>query len=288
MKHAKPSRPDGSVLLLAAALLLAAPAPARAAPAEIQRSDTIHLDRPQGFGFVRPKMIDEGCLNRALAEEPAAAGLDTRARFMVQRDGSLTNIEFRPVVPTAMTQAALTALQSCPWSPGRDPEGEPVVVQVTQPLKVKAAEAEEEGVVRAGVSDAFSRPDRADAPGAPPPPVVMGEGSLRLGTSQAAGFRRPVPDDPACLARSLQGKRAAAGLDNKVKFAVMRDGSVSHFSFLAPVPAEVERVVVAAFEACPWKPALDPAGEPLAVWVVQPLKVAPMLPEPEKQRPLFP
>ncbi len=287
MTRAKPALAVRSAAL-AVALLLAPPLPAGAAPADLERPGTIHLDRPQGAGFVRPEPRDPGCLARALAGEPDVAGLDARARFMVQRDGALTGIELEPAAPAAMTRAAVAALRACPWRPGLDPGGRPVVVQVTQPIRVRAASHEdgEAGQERAGA--VRSSAGRADAPGLPPPPVVMGEGRLRLDGPQAAGFRRPVLDDPGCLPRALQRQPAVAGLENTVKFAVMRDGSVSHFSFLVPVPPEVDRAVAAAFEACSWRPALDPAGQPLAVWVVQPLKVAPALPPPEKQRPLFP
>jgi len=109
--------------------------------------------------------------------------------------------------------------------------------------------------------------------GPPPPPVSLDGTSLRLGTDQAAGFRRPIPADEGCLYLKLRGKPKLAGLDAKVKFAVLRDGSVGQLSFLDPVDPEVETLVAEAFAGCRWVPATDPQGVPLAVWVVQPLKI---------------
>lgn len=240
---------------------------------------TIHLDRERGSGYQRPRLVDEGCLSAALSAQPAAAGLDARVAFTVERDGALTGIALQPAVPPAVEAAVRQAFQSCRWVEGRDPDGQPVVVRVTQPVRVRGAQAAPR---RPGATGG-----RADEPGLPPPPVVIGGGSLRLDGDQAAGFRRPEPDDPACLAAALVKRKAAAGVENKVKFAVMRDGTVSHFTFHAPVAPEVERAVVSAFGECRWKPALDPEGEPLAVWVVQPVKVAPLPPPPVTQRPLF-
>lgn len=270
--------PRRRAAVLAVLLALVAPSPSRAAATAGEGGATIHLEREQASGYTRPVLDDDACLVAALESRPGVAGLDVRARFTVERDGTLSGLAFSPELAPAMAAAAEEALRACRWHPGLDPEGRPVVVRVTQPLRVR----------RPGAPPAQPTSGAAAAPGLPPPPVVLGGGSLKLDAAEAAGFRRPALEDPDCLARSLQGRRAAAGLENTVKFAVMRDGSVTHFSFLAPVAPEVEQAVVAAFEACSWRPALDPEGEPLAVWVVQPLKVAPMPPPPEVQRPLFP
>ena len=72
----------------------------------------------------------------------------------------------------------------------------------------------------------------------------------------------------------LRGKPKLAGLEAKVKFAVLRDGSVGQLTFLEPVEPEVAELVEAAFAECRWVPAADPQGTPLAVWVVLPLRIA--------------
>jgi hypothetical protein len=113
---------------------------------------------------------------------------------------------------------------------------------------------------------------RDDEPGAPPPPVAYGGEILRLATDEQ-GFRRPELDDGACLGRALGRATGAAGVDNKVKFAVLRDGSLARFSYLKPVTEAQARAIEAAFDACRWNPGLDPAGHPVAVWVIQPIKV---------------
>ena len=267
-------------VVAAALALLAAPPPASAAPPTTAGASTIRLDQGRGAGYTRPRLAAEGCLADALSARPAAAGVDARVTFMVQRDGSLSGLAVRPPVGAAAEAAVREAFLACRWTPGLDPEGQPVVVEVTQPVDV-----------RAGGAGAHRAAHAASEAGRPPPPVAEGDAVLRLDGAQAAGFRRPILQDPACLPAALQRHPAAAGLENKVKFAVLRDGSVGSFSFLAPVAPEVERAVVAAFESCPWRPAADPGGEPLAVWVVQPVKVAPLPPpppEPQRQQPLFP
>ena len=75
---------------------------------------------------------------------------------------------------------------------------------------------------------------RAVEPGAPPPPVAHGGEVLRLGPGDR-GFKRPQPSDESCLAVALGRASGAAGVDNKVRFAVLRDGSLARFSYLAPV-----------------------------------------------------
>lgn len=267
-------------LSLSAVLLVAALSPRAAAAFVEVGGASVHLEREEGAGYTRPRLRSQACLVEALEARPVTAGLDAQVRFSVLRDAQLEDFAFQPPPAPAVARAVEEALRSCPWSAGLDPEGRPVVVRVTQPLRVRLA-GDQAPAGPAG------RADRDAGPGVSPPPVATGRASLRLEGADAAGYRRPDLEDPPCLTRALQGRKSPAGLDNKVKFAVMRDGSVRSFSFFTPVPAELERDVVAAFQSCAWRPALDPGGVPLAVWVVQPLKVAPLPPPPERQRPLF-
>jgi hypothetical protein len=113
---------------------------------------------------------------------------------------------------------------------------------------------------------------RDPGPGAPPPPVAYGDEILRL-AADMHGFQRPELADPGCLGSALRRAKGAAGVDNKVKFAVLRDGSLARFSYLKPVTEEQARSIEAAFETCRWNPGLDPTGQAVAVWVIQPIKV---------------
>jgi len=112
---------------------------------------------------------------------------------------------------------------------------------------------------------------RDDAPGPPPPPAVVGD-YVRL-DEDARGYSRPYPDDRECLPYALKRQKALVGVENSVKFAVMRDGSLRDFIYLKPEPPEVAAAIEAAFRSCRWEPALDPKGRPVAVWLIQPIKV---------------
>jgi hypothetical protein len=122
----------------------------------------------------------------------------------------------------------------------------------------------------AGTSARAFEPD--DEPGGAPPPVAYGGEILRLGTDDQ-GFQRPRLADEGCLGDALRRARGAAGVANKVKFAVLRDGSLARFSYLTPVTVEQARSIEAAFASCSGIPAFDPTGRPVAVWVIQPIKV---------------
>jgi hypothetical protein len=244
----------------AAVLFTLVAAPARAADAApTAATTTIHLEGDGGAGYKRPALANEACLVSALERQQAAAGFDGKVQFTVERDGHLSGFALLSPATPAMDQAVRAAFASCPWQQGLDPDGKPVVVRVTQPVKVTAG-------VGAGAP--------ATSPGLPPPPVPFNGARLKLGTEQASGYTRPTLAYEGCLPAALRQRRSLAGLDNKVKFAVMRDGSLSHFTFLSPVAPEVEKAVAEAFASCTWKPALDPDGRPLAVWVIQPVKVA--------------
>jgi hypothetical protein len=123
---------------------------------------------------------------------------------------------------------------------------------------------------RTGPSPRAFEPD--DEPGGAPPPVAYGGEILRL-ASDDKGFQRPRLAYESCLPEALGRARGAAGVVNKVKFAVMRDGSLARFSYLTPVTAGQARSIEAAFASCRWTPGFDPTGRPVAVWVIQPIKV---------------
>lgn len=273
----RPAAPAVRLAVLPVALLAALlPGPAVASDAA-----AVRYERELGAGEARPRLADEGCLDAALAARPAAAGLEARLDFTVDRDGRTSGLELDPPGSAAVEAAVRGALDACRWIEGRDRAGQAIAVRVSRQVQVRRPPGPQPG-------GAAARADRADEPGPPPPPVVLGGGSLRLDAPEASAFRRPVPEDPACLPASIQREKAAAGVEARVKFAVLRDGSVSHFTFFDPVTPEAERAVVAALRRCRWRPAADPAGEPLAAWVVQPIKVAPLPPPPEPRRPLFP
>lgn len=109
-------------------------------------------------------------------------------------------------------------------------------------------------------------------PGGAPPPVAYGGEILRLGADDQ-GFQRPRLEDDGCLGDALRRTPGAAGVDNKVKFAVLRDGSLVHFSYLTPVTPAQARSIEEAFSSCAWIPGFDPVGRAVAVWVIQPIKV---------------
>ncbi len=113
---------------------------------------------------------------------------------------------------------------------------------------------------------------RASGPGSPPPPVAYGGEILRLG-ADAVGFKRPLPVDEECLGDALRRAPGAAGVENKVRFAVLLDGSLARFSYLEPVTPAQARAIEAAFASCRWSPGIDPNGHPVPVWVIQPIKV---------------
>jgi hypothetical protein len=120
---------------------------------------------------------------------------------------------------------------------------------------------------------------RAEEPGAPPPPVAYGGEVLRLGPDDQ-GYKRPRLADDGCLAVALSRASGAAGVENKVRFAVLRDGSLARFSYLEPITEAQRRAVEEAFASCEWAPGLDPSGRPVAVWVIQPIKVVAAPPSP--------
>jgi protein TonB len=58
-----------------------------------------------------------------------------------------------------------------------------------------------------------------------------------------------------------------------VKFAVRRDGSVGQVEVLGDLPdRRIEAAILRALGACRFSPGADARGEPIALWVVMPLR----------------
>jgi len=203
-------------------------------------------------------LLNQACVNEAVARLPDAATYAGRVEVKVSAGGGLAGVRLLEPSTPEQTEAVGAALARCPWPALQGGEG---TLQLQLERRAKA-----------GASHREAPPEVT--PGPPPPPVSLDGKSLNLSTAKAAAFRRPVLVDDGCLLVMLRGKPRLAGLEAKVKFAVLRDGSVTQLSFLEPVEPEVAELVEAAFARCRWVPAADPQGTPLAVWVVLPLRIA--------------
>lgn len=95
----------------------------------------------QAPGYTGPGLREPGCLARALAHRPDAAGVDGEVRFAVLMDGSVSSFSYRTPVTPAQDAAIQAAVASCRWYPAVGPSGAPISSWVLQPLKVRGAAA---------------------------------------------------------------------------------------------------------------------------------------------------
>jgi hypothetical protein len=233
--------------------------PLAAPAAEPSARPSVELDLvalgPSAAGV--PAALPNGaCLSEAVAAQPGAASYAGRVAVTSAPGGGLGSIQLLDPATPEQAASLQAAFGTCPW-PAAPAGGRSLQVRIRPPPDAPSHRA----------------PPTELTPGPPPPPVSLDGKSLKLGTEKAAGFRRPTLADEGCLQLKLRGKPRLAGLENKVKFAVLRDGSVTQLTFLSPVDPEVEGLVAEAFAQCRWIPAADPQGVPLAVWVVLPLRI---------------
>ena len=255
--HPRGRRRSDHLASALAVLLVAAPLAAPAAEPSVRPS--VDLD-PAAAGPAAagaPAALPNGaCLSEAVAAQPGAASYAGRVAVTSAPGGGLGSIQLLDPATPEQAAALQVAFGTCPW-PAAPAGGRSLQVRIRPPPDAPSHRA----------------PPTELTPGPPPPPVSLDGKSLKLGTEKAAGFRRPTLVDEGCLHLKLRGKPRLAGLENKVKFAVLRDGSVTQLTFLSPVDPEVESLVEEAFSACRWIPAADPQGVPLAVWVILPLRI---------------
>jgi hypothetical protein len=108
---------------------------------------------------------------------------------------------------------------------------------------------------------------------APPVPTPSAAGELAV-LDSAAGYVKPAEVEKGCVGRSIRVPRELASFSGNatVKFAVMRDGTVRHFSALTDTPGPLADAIWQAIQGCRFTPGLDPKGTPVPIWMVLPLR----------------
>lgn len=109
--------------------------------------------------------------------------------------------------------------------------------------------------------------------GAAPPAEPAVEDAPAWATS---GYVKPKMAEPGCVGNNVRIPRGLEGLVStlSVRFAVMRDGSVSQFSVNGEVPdRRIAEAIWRAVQDCKWIPGTDAQGKPTAIWVVIPIKL---------------
>lgn len=90
------------------------------------------------------------------------------------------------------------------------------------------------------------------------------------------GFRRPSEVQAGCVAAAIRLPPELAGFVSgpvTVKFAVGRDGAVGRIEVLAALPdRRIETAIVRALTTCRWRPGADASGQPIALWVILPIR----------------
>jgi protein TonB len=164
---------------------------------------------------------------------------------------------YKPPPPTALVQPREVSEQMKMPAPD-DPIEE---------LPVGAEDADGEGVVGgfAGVV-----------------PAVLGQDGSRAGDDfedapqwMTSGFRRPAEVQPGCVGSSVRLPPELAGFVSgpvTVKFAVGRDGAVGRVEVMGDLPIRVQAAIAHALQACRWRAGADARGQPIAIWVILPLR----------------
>jgi protein TonB len=91
-----------------------------------------------------------------------------------------------------------------------------------------------------------------------------------------AGFRRPAEAEPGCVRRTIRIPAELAGYVSgpvTVKFGVGREGRVGLIQIMGePIDPRIGEAIRRAVAACRWVAGADPRGEPIALWVILPVR----------------
>ena len=128
---AVPTQPAAAT---AAAAVAPAPLPLPAPPTPVE-------DAPRYLaeGFRRPQMEEPGCVSRSIRppRDIAERVTDTvTIRFAVGPDGAVSLFQVMGDVPDPRVPDLLEqAVRKCRWTPGADPQGTPIRIWVTMPVR---------------------------------------------------------------------------------------------------------------------------------------------------------
>jgi protein TonB len=185
-----------------------------------------------------------------------------------------------PPPPAAAPAGARRAGPAKPRPPGYKP---PVVTALLQPRDVQDVmkapspneppeeveyAGEEEGGVVGGIAGWVPESDGA-APRA--------GGEIEEAPQYAtAGFRRPAEADPGCVRRSVRLPPELAGFVSgtlTLKFGIGREGTVGTLQIVGQeLDPRVVEAIRRAVTGCRWIAGADTRGQPVAIWVVMPMR----------------
>ncbi len=118
-----------------------------------------------------------------------------------------------------------------------------------------------------------TRPSPSPQVRAPPAPARADPDEPR---PAGAGDVKPHLADATCIAAKLRQVALPPGVDPlhvvRVEFAVTRDARVVQFGTFDDLPTPVLEKVRQAVASCEWIPGKDPAGRPVSIWVILPLR----------------
>lgn len=206
---------------------------------------------------VEVRFLAAAALPRPAAPPAPVAVLTASHRAALARPGVRT---VKPPPPSALLQPREVAPEMKMPAPD-----EPIEAWDPAPAGAPGAE---EGVVGGVVAP---MPAAADAARAGP-----GDGIEEAPQWLTSGFRRPAEVEPGCVAAAIRLPPELAGYVSgplTVKFAVGRDGQVGRIQVVGAVPdRRIEGAIVRALQSCRWRPGADARGEPIAIWVILPIR----------------
>ncbi len=107
---------------------------------------------------------------------------------------------------------------------------------------------------------------------------VVGAGQVEEAPQyMQAGFRKPTLANPRCIQDNIRIPPSLQGFVSgsiTLKIGIRRDGSVQALQIMSQVPDKrIEDAIRNAVGACPWNPGADAQGRPVAIWVIQPIRL---------------
>jgi len=214
--------PSTLLWLLLAAGPVVVPGPAAPVPAA-----TNQLPSPvfATSGFTKAAEVRKGCVANQVRLQVDLAGVTgiVTSKFAVEPDGSVSRFEPLTDAPERVIAAIWEAIQSCQFTPGKDPKGAPVATWLILPIRFVAE----------GPPPVAGTPPREAEPGC---------------ISNQLKYRFP-PN------RLLHGLLV-------VRVAISAEGKVGALEFPPDLPDDVVNAVTLSIQGCEFQPARTPEGKP--------------------------